>query len=245
MTNLTYHRHGHGRPIVLLHGWCLDRTVWMYQDVALAAAGHEVIAPDLAGFGDSRNLNAHDSLEDYGRDVADLVEELDLCGAVVVGFAFGAGVALAMPTYERVAGVVAIGTPSAAGAPYDRMRASMLRDWPRFADRSARAVCAQPQSEASLAWLGRIFAGTPLHSAISGVDILASYEPLERASDLPVPSLFVHGADDPIVSPEVSRGCADRFGGAVHIVPDAGHFVPWDQPDAVTAAIETFAQGLR
>jgi pimeloyl-ACP methyl ester carboxylesterase len=216
----------------------------MYQELALVASGHEVIALDLAGYGASSNVTAHPTLEEHGSDVAVLLDELDLRDAVVVGFAFGAGVALALPTYERVAGVVAIGTPSAGGAPYDRMRASMLRDWPRFAERSAPAICSQSHSEASLAWLARIFAATPLHSAIAGVDILAGYEPLASPAAIPVPSLFIHGADDPIVSPEVSRGCAERFGGTANIVPDSGHFVPWDQPEAVTAAIETFAQAL-
>ncbi|MCF1592536.1 alpha/beta hydrolase [Streptomyces muensis] len=216
----------------------------MYQELALVSSGHEVIVPDLAGFGASRDLTAHGELSGHGQDVADLVEELGLSDVIIVGFAFGAAVALAMPDHGRVAGIVAIGTPSAAGAPYDRMRSSMLRDWPRFAGRSATAICAQPQSEESLAWLARIFATTPLHSAVSGVDILARYEPLDRPSGLPVPSLFVHGADDPIVSPDVSRACAERFGGKVEIVPDSGHFVPWDQAAAVTEAIEAFERSL-
>jgi pimeloyl-ACP methyl ester carboxylesterase len=42
-----------GHPLVLLHGWPETKRIWWRNIGALAAAGFEVIVPDLAGFGDS------------------------------------------------------------------------------------------------------------------------------------------------------------------------------------------------
>lgn len=239
---LAYQRRGHGASVLLVHGWCLDRTVWMYQEQALLEAGFEVISVDLAGYGESRSLSGPFTLERHGTDIADLLAELDLRSTTAVGFAFGAAVLLSLPSYERVGGVISIGVPSAAGAPYPKMRAAMLRDWPLFAQRSAAAICAREHSPASIAWLGGIFARTPLSSALAGVDVLAEFEPLQLDGRRRARLLFLHGEDDTIVSADVSKAAADHFADAeVMLVRESGHFVPWDQPAALSAAIIGFA----
>ena len=243
---LTYARRGAGRPIVLVHGWCLDRTVWLYQEQALVDGGFEVITPDLAGFGSSADLAGPFDLARHGADVAGLLDELGLDHAIVVGFAFGGAVLMSLPSYDRVAGVVAIGIPSAAGAPYPKMKAAMLRDWPLFAERSARAICGREQSTAALRWLGEVYASTPLASALAGADVLAAFEPAAVRSAWDIPFLFVHGEDDAIVSPSVSEQCAALFPGAsMRIVPSSGHFVPWDQPTELAGIIADFAGAAR
>ena len=51
---LAYTRAGEGGfPLLLLHGWPETRRIWERNIAPLAAAGFEVIAPDLRGFGDS------------------------------------------------------------------------------------------------------------------------------------------------------------------------------------------------
>ena len=213
----------------------------MYQEHTLIAAGFEVVSVDLAGYGESRGLGGPLTLERHGADLADLLEELDIT-ATVVGFAFGAAVLMSLPDYGRITGIVAIGVPSAAGAPYPKMRSAMLRDWPVFAERSAGAICGRDHSPAALRWLGGIFAATPLNSALAGVDVLSQFEPLELEQCWTVPSLFLHGADDTIVSPDVSRAAAEKFTGAtLDVIEDSGHFIPWDQPAVLSARIMEFA----
>lgn len=51
---IAYAREGAGGfPLVLLHGWPETRRIWWRNIAPLTAAGFEVIAPDLRGFGDS------------------------------------------------------------------------------------------------------------------------------------------------------------------------------------------------
>ena len=53
MHSLAYERAGEGgKPLLLIHGWPETRRIWERNVEPLAAAGLEVIAPDLRGFGD-------------------------------------------------------------------------------------------------------------------------------------------------------------------------------------------------
>jgi pimeloyl-ACP methyl ester carboxylesterase len=38
-------------PVILLHGFPVDHTMWAPQAAALEAAGHRVLVPDLRGMG--------------------------------------------------------------------------------------------------------------------------------------------------------------------------------------------------
>ena len=85
---LAYLREGAGgTPLLLIHGWPETRRIWWRNVRPLAAAGFEVIAPDLRGFGDSGP--APDDRYDvaaHSRDLQALLAELghDRC-AVCAG----------------------------------------------------------------------------------------------------------------------------------------------------------------
>jgi pimeloyl-ACP methyl ester carboxylesterase len=66
-----------GSPIVLIHGYPETKRIWWRNVGALAAAGFEVIAPDLRGFGDS-DLSPDDAydISIYSRDVHHLVSNV-------------------------------------------------------------------------------------------------------------------------------------------------------------------------
>jgi pimeloyl-ACP methyl ester carboxylesterase len=42
-----------GFPVLLVHGWPETKRIWARNAEPLAAAGFEVVVPDLRGFGDS------------------------------------------------------------------------------------------------------------------------------------------------------------------------------------------------
>jgi len=240
-TGLCYSRRGAGNIVLLVHGWCLSKELWQYLERDLVEQGHDVIAVDLAGFGASGELSGPYGFDRHAADLEALAEELSLTSVTAVGFAFGAGVLMSLLDDSRFAGLVCIGAPSAAGAPYDKMRRAMLRDWPRFADNSATAIVAREHSPQTLRWLGDMFGATRLPVAIAGAETLAGFEPLEVEQHWRVPSLFLHGADDTIVSAEISTGCATRFGGAEAVfIPDSGHLVPIDQPERLRDEIVAF-----
>jgi non-heme chloroperoxidase len=87
--SLHYSCRGSGPAVVLVHGWCLSRRVWMYLEQALVEAGRRVISVDLAGYGDSAGLEPRSSLTANAQDIEDLLDELDLEEATLIGFADG------------------------------------------------------------------------------------------------------------------------------------------------------------
>jgi pimeloyl-ACP methyl ester carboxylesterase len=241
-SGISYTRRGDGPPVVLLHGWCLNRGLWKYQEDALMA-GYTVICPDLAGFGASAGLAGPYSLERYARDLLDLLVELDLADVTVAGFAFGAAVAMAASTApdSRIGALVLVAPPSAAHAPYLRMPKAMRRDWPDFARRSAAAIVNQPHSEATLSWLELMFGATELPVAVETVGLLAAFEPAAVAPDVSVSTLLIHGAQDDVVPISVSEECARSMPDArLESVPDCGHLVLIDQHQRCTELLVEF-----
>ncbi|WP_329013122.1 alpha/beta fold hydrolase [Streptomyces sp. NBC_00690] len=255
---LDYQRRGEGPVVLFVHGWCLDRRMWMYQEAALADS-FTVVTVDLAGFGESTELAGPYSLDRHAADLADLLAELaeppdlpdlpDLpeTAVTVVGFAYGAAVAMELATTHpgSVGRLVLIGVPSAATAPYEKMPRSMLRDWPGFAARSARAICAEDVSDATVDWLGRMFAGTPLPVALEAVEQLSRWEPLSVAAPVTAPALVVHGTQDRVVPPEVGAELAEAMPDATLVlVEGAAHLVPVDASGQLNRLIADFARGV-
>lgn len=97
---LYYEDHGAGKPIVLVHGWPLSGRSWEYQVPALVEAGHRVITYDRRGFGNSSMAwNGYD-YDTLAADLHQLLEQLDLRDATLVGFSMGGGeVARYVATY--------------------------------------------------------------------------------------------------------------------------------------------------
>jgi len=68
---------GQGFPLLLVHGWPETKRIWIRNVEALAAAGFEVVVPDLRGFGDSGLApDGHYDLAAHARDLHALVHDV-------------------------------------------------------------------------------------------------------------------------------------------------------------------------
>lgn len=109
--NIAYSDYGEGQPIVLIHGWPLSREMWEYQLSDLVENGYRVIKYDRRGFGkSSKPWNGYD-YDTLAEDLNQLIEQLDLTDAVLVGFSMGGGeVARYLGKYgsSRVSGIALI-----------------------------------------------------------------------------------------------------------------------------------------
>ena len=66
-----------GYPLLLLHGWPETKRIWWRNIAPLAAAGFEVIVPDLRGFGDSAiSPDDHHDITEYSLDCHALMNEV-------------------------------------------------------------------------------------------------------------------------------------------------------------------------
>jgi len=86
---------GAGLPVVLLHGWPETSYAWRKLMPMLAARGHQVVAPDLRGFGGSDKLPGGYDTRTMAEDVHQLVQGLGLRRILLVGHDMGMAVAYA------------------------------------------------------------------------------------------------------------------------------------------------------
>jgi len=113
-----------GIPVVLFHGTAAWSELWRHTTPVLAAAGFHVIALDLPPFGFSDRPGNY-SRQDQAARVNDVLIQLKVAPAIIVGHSFGAGAAteLAMRYPDRVRALVlldaALGlTAAPADAPW-------------------------------------------------------------------------------------------------------------------------------
>lgn len=115
---LAYDRRGQGTPLVLLHGYPLDHSLW--DAVApLLEDTFDLILPDLRGFGASATIDAPSTMDDYASDIAGLLDQLGIQKAGIVGHSMGGYVALAFARLypERVSGLGLISSQVLADPP--------------------------------------------------------------------------------------------------------------------------------
>ncbi len=91
--NIAYTDTGIGRPVVLIHGYPFNRSLWTEQVEALSSTCR-VIAPDLRGFGES-DAAATATMNEMAQDVAQLMDHLEITQAAIGGLSMGGYVALA------------------------------------------------------------------------------------------------------------------------------------------------------
>jgi 3-oxoadipate enol-lactonase len=92
--HVAYERSGRGTPLVLIHGYPLDHSIWN-PIVPLLEPFFDLILPDLRGFGQSSVDHSRYQLNDLAGDIAALLIHLEIQQAAIAGHSMGGYVALA------------------------------------------------------------------------------------------------------------------------------------------------------
>lgn len=119
MTRLAYTDVGTGPPIVLIHGFLLNRTMWQPQLEELPRAGYRAIALDLPGFGESPLSDGETTMSTYSTAVLGLLDTLEVDQPTLVGYSMGGQVAMDLIRQrpQQVGRLVLVGTTSRPDPP--------------------------------------------------------------------------------------------------------------------------------
>jgi 3-oxoadipate enol-lactonase len=245
--NLAYTRAGHGAPLVLIHGYPLDHSIWD-QVVPLLEDEFDLIVPDLRGFGNSDVMEADDSIQEYARDIAGLLTHLKIKKAFIAGHSMGGYVALAFARdYEqRVSGLGMVASQTPADPP-ERKEArytTATQVIEKGVGIVAEAMAPKLSADARLQEYARelIEKQSPL-----GI-FSALYAMADRpdSSDIfaafPFPVVIVHGDADALIPVERGREMKAALPAAHYAeLPGAGHLLMLENPQGVAAALRFFS----
>ncbi len=218
-TQLFYNDWGTGQPVVFSHGWPLSADAFEDQMFFLASRGYRCIAHDRRGHGRSSQPWTGNDMDTYADDLAQLVEKLDLKGAVHVGHSTGGGeVARYIGRHgtKRVSKAVLIGAvppvmiksaTNPAGTPieaFDQLRASVLADRSQFWKDLSMPFYGYNRPGAKVSegiresfWLQGMLCGMP--ASYFCIKAFSETDMTEDLKKIDVPTLILHGDDDQIV----------------------------------------------
>ena len=121
---INYRVEGEGTPaLVFVHGWSCEKSYWKYQ-VPHFSKRYKVVTIDLAGHGESGSGRKDWTMEAFGKDVAAVVEKLDLHRVILIGHSMGGPVIIeaARQMPERVIGLVGVDTFLDLGRQYTQQQ---------------------------------------------------------------------------------------------------------------------------
>lgn len=102
--------------LLFLHGWGIHKGYWDNQ-VNFFKDNYSVVTPDLVGFGQSDTGRINYSIEQYAKDVTDLVKKLNLRHVVLIGHSMSGHIILetAVNFPQNIIGVVGVDNFNEAG----------------------------------------------------------------------------------------------------------------------------------
>ncbi len=254
-------------PMLLIHGLGDEADTWRYLLPSLAAH-HRVIAPDLPGFGRSDKPDRPYTIPFFQGVLLELLDSLEGQRVTLIGHSLGAVIAqtLALSCPERVVRLVLIGgslvvrsqkldlatmlflVPGLGERLYSRLRKD-----PDAAYRTLEPYYSHldrlPEVDQEFLFQRvneRVWSDGQRRAFLSAFRRLARWIPGQqrdlpsRLAELDVPTLVVWGEADRINTVANGHALVELQPTArLFVVPDGGHNVHQEQPEAVLAAIDS------
>jgi pimeloyl-ACP methyl ester carboxylesterase len=236
------------QPAVLfLHGAGMDHTVWALQTRYFAHHGRSVLALDLPGHGRSgaSPLRSVEAMADW---VLRVLDAAAVTQAALVGHSMGAlvGLATAASAPARVRGLALLGVaermpvhPELQAAADDdrRLAPELVASWGhgRSGHLGGNPAPGLWMMGGALSLLERAPAGA-LAADLAACNAYGGAP--AAAARVACPTLLLLGAADRMTPPAKAKALAESIRGArTVILPDAGHMLMTERPDAVIDAL--------
>ncbi len=258
---------GEGAPVVLVHGLGTNLSFWRETIPALEADGRRVVALDLPGYGLSDKEDVSGTMAGFADAVLGVMDALGLGQPDVVGVSMGGQIALTLALdhpdrVRRLALLSPAGIETFSDAEAAALKGLMTPEAVAATPEAQVAVNIAANfsayDEARDGWIGaqrRAVAARddfPDYAAANAASVAGMLDGpvFERLGRLKVPTLVLYGADDALIpnpylhpaltTADVAEAARAIPGAEVHLVPDAGHLVMLEQPEAVNAHLVRF-----
>jgi pimeloyl-ACP methyl ester carboxylesterase len=254
--NLAVEVQGTGTPILFVHGYPHDHTIW--RGLIDRLPDYHCIAPDLRGMGQSDAPDLGYGMSIYAADLAALLDALGVENAVLCGLSMGGYIAFEFLRRwrSRVRGLILMNTRAEADSAEGRRARDVAAALARDGGGTAIAESMLPQMLAPETLSRRpdtvdrvraMMARTPVSGIVGALAAMRDREASE--SLLPtlnrLPTLVMVGEADVLTPPHQASAMAKAIPGArLAVIPDAGHLPPVEQPAATSEWVREFLEGL-
>lgn len=243
---IEYQRLGHGKPLVLLHGFPLDIGIWD-SILPLLQRQYEIILPNLRGFGKSESRTNEYSLSNMAGDVADLLGHLGLEESFIAGHSMGGYIALAFGSSypDRLLGLGLISTQVIADSPERResryQTAAQVAEFgmDSLAKTMAQKLSSDPAQQAKSL---EIILRQSTRGVLCALKALAERnDQTTTLKSLEKPVVIVHGDSDLLIPVERANEMKGLNPDSnLTIIPGAGHLPMLEKPAETALALQGF-----
>lgn len=264
---MIYHVSGAGAPIVFLHGVFLGASSYEWSKIyPRFAADHEVLVPDLIGFGESERPSTTMDATDYASSIADFIREVSPgVPPIVVASGLTAGISLLLAAShpESVSRLILLlPTGLRESGNWSAMGMQALSGLPgvnRFVYRNYLA-----RTTFIRGWLSRFALADPSHVTDEMVQILSTcarqygaehailgflrgrlaFDIEDRLDDVNIPVQIIWPENASGFSTETGASLSKKLRhSSFEILPDAGILAALEKPDALALAIQNAVAG--
>jgi pimeloyl-ACP methyl ester carboxylesterase len=252
--NLAYDDKGMGLPIIFLHAFPLNRTMWDGELAALLIEGrYRLVSLDWRGFGESDSPTGISTMELFADDVAGLMDALGMQEAVLCGLSMGGYAAFAfLRKYpQRVKALILADTRP--GADTDEAKANR-ENVARLAESEGTEAIANLQiprllgeytqrehPEVELRVRQMINMATPEGIAAASRGMAQRADSTDLLASISCPTLVLVGEQDTLTPPQVAQDYASRIANArFGTILNAGHLSNIEQPESFLTAVSDF-----
>jgi pimeloyl-ACP methyl ester carboxylesterase len=243
---------GEGSPVILLHPFPAHHEFWL-PVAELLAARYRVILPDLRGHGESGVGEGPATMEKHASDIARVMDDADVGRAPLIGVSIGGYVLFEF--WRRHRGRVAALGLCNTKAPADgaEARAARLQAANDVLDRGT-----EPFLEIMISrLLGKTTRETRPDLADGALRMMRKMSPddvaqvqrgmaerpdsVETLKTINVPTLLVTGDEDILTGVNEAELMHRHIAGSqLRVIPKAGHYSPWEQPEEAARLLRQF-----
>jgi 3-oxoadipate enol-lactonase len=253
---ISYWIFGEGPPIVLLHPFPVNHEFWLPVAEKLAPR-YRVLLPDLRGHGESELGEGPATMEKHAADVVHIMDDADIGRAPLIGVSIGGYLSFEMwRKYRgRIAAFVLCNTK--AGADNAEGRATRLQvandvlergtepfftaQIPRMLARST--LDTRPDLAEGVLRMMRKMPPTAVAQVQRGM--AERPDSMDTLKTINVPTLVVTGDEDIFTGPNEAELMRRHIPGSqVRIIPKAGHYSAWEQPEETIRILRQFLDGI-
>jgi pimeloyl-ACP methyl ester carboxylesterase len=241
---IAYTRKGSGKPLVLIHGYPLDHTIWN-EILPLMENDFDIILPDLRGFGQSTIVESQYKIVDMAEDIAGLLDQLGIEKSAIVGHSMGGYVSLAFARAhpKRVAGLGLVASQAPADPPdrkkgrYEAADEIMKTGVQPVAEGMSAKLSPDEQVQAIVR--GLIAAQHPVGLAGALKAMAERDDSSSILSNFQFPVVVIHGDADELIPVQRAQEAKAEISQAILMeLPGVGHMPMLENPQATAAALK-------